>query len=74
MTTEVIITGVTGSEPYDVWISDFCPNESIQIFINTIDNSNIPYPFQIPQPFENTDFCIKIIDNDNCIICSCTND
>lgn len=74
MTTEVLITGITGSQPYDIWVSDSCINENIQIFIGTINNSDLPYRFQIPQPFENVEFCLKIIDNDNCIICSCTNE
>jgi hypothetical protein len=69
---EVIITGITGSEPYNIWVSDNCPNENIQIFINTINDSDIPYTFQIPHPFEGSNFCLKIIDNDNCIICNCT--
>jgi hypothetical protein len=78
MGTQVIITGITGTEPYNIWVSDTCPNESIQIYIDTINNIDLLppdyYTFQIPQPFENTNFCLKIIDSNNCIICSCIND
>jgi hypothetical protein len=74
MGTQVIITGITGTEPYNIWVSDTCPNESVQIYIDTINNIDLPYTFQIPQPFENTNFCLKIIDSNNCIICSCTNE
>jgi hypothetical protein len=68
MAVRVYINGVTGgTEPYDVFVCQ--PNNTSCFYMSTINDSDFPYEFDIPQPYDNSAaYLIKLIDNKNCII------
>lgn len=67
MAIQVVISGLTGTSPYDVYI---CQNDGTSCFyIDRINSSNIPYTFDIPEPYNNSSsYLLKVIDNNNCIL------
>jgi len=66
MTLQVTITNITGQSPYDVWICQ--PNGTSCVYISTIDAVDIPYVFNIPEPYNvYSSYMLKIIDNLNCV-------
>lgn len=68
MAVRVYINGLTGgTEPYDVFVCQ--PNNTSCFYMSTINDSDFPYEFDIPQPYDNSAaYLIKLIDNKNCII------
>jgi hypothetical protein len=67
----VTIDTVTGNPPFNVWVANGCESSSPSIFINTITLSDIPYTFTLPAGYQNSGFCVKVIDIDNCEVCEC---
>jgi hypothetical protein len=65
MAVTVNITNITGYSPYDIYI---CQSGGTGCFyIDTI--TSVPYSFDIPEPYDNSEsYMLKIIDNFNCII------
>jgi hypothetical protein len=64
MPTNVTITNLTGSSPYNVWVCD--TTLTTCIYVSTF--SSIPYTFEVPYVYSSlTDFIVKIVDNNNCI-------
>jgi len=68
MAVRVFINGVTGGlEPYDVYVCQ--PNNTSCFYITTILDSQIPYEFDIPIPYDvSPAYMIKLIDRNECII------
>lgn len=67
MAKQITITNLTGSEPYNIYLCDNSYNNCI--YIDTINNSDIPYSFLVPSLFENfTQVGVKVIDDKNCNI------
>jgi hypothetical protein len=68
MAVRVNINGVTGgTQPYDVYVCQ--PDNTSCFYINTINDSDFPYEFDIPSPYDNSvAYLIKLIDNKECII------
>lgn len=64
MPIDVTINNISGASPYDVYL---CNNSvSICVYIDTI--SSLPYVFEVPFPMSNdTDFNLKIVDNNGCV-------
>ena len=66
MSIQISINNITGYEPYNIYV---CNNPATTcIYINTINDSDIPYSFDIPVIMEsNSDFILKVVDNTECI-------
>ena len=71
MVNTVTINTITGSEDFNVWISNGCLDTDVSIFIDTISNADIPYTFNVPATYQNSAFCVKIYDDNDCKICEC---
>lgn len=71
MVGTVTINTITGTSDYDVWISNGCEENQVKVYIDTITNSDIPYTFNVPTSFQNSAFCVKIYDSNDCEICEC---
>jgi len=71
MAVQVTINNITGQTPYNVYI---CQNTGSGCFyISTITNSNLPYVFDIPQPYNTaSSYMLKVVDANNCIISGVT--
>lgn len=62
---QVIINGITGQSPYNIYICQ--PDGSGCFYISTITTNT--YSFDIPSPYNySTEYMLKIVDNNNCII------
>lgn len=67
MAIQATISGITGQTPFDIYVCQ--PNGSSCFYINTITSGQIPYIFDIPQPYDTgNSYMIKAIDSNNCII------
>ena len=55
---------LAGSNPFQIYICDV----GVTVVIYTITNTQIPFQFDLPIPFLNSNFSVKIIDNNNCEI------
>ena len=64
MPIDITINNISGASPYNVYL---CDNPiSICIYINTITTT--PYLFEVPSIMnKDTDFNLKIVDNNGCI-------
>ena len=67
----VTIDTVIGNPPFNVWVANGCETSSPSIFIVTITSLDIPYTFTLPIGYQNSGFCVKTIDVDNCVVCEC---
>jgi uncharacterized protein YfaP (DUF2135 family) len=65
MAIKVTISDITGTTPYDIYICQ--PDGTSCFYINTINTNS--YQFDIPVPYDtDTQYMLKVIDNNNCII------
>jgi hypothetical protein len=55
---------LNGTPPFSLYVCNVEGNECI--YIQTITNDQVPYSFNLPTPFINSNFSIKIIDNNQC--------
>jgi hypothetical protein len=71
MAVQVTINDISGLTPYNVYI---CQNTGAGCFyISTITQSDLPYIFNIPQPYDTaSSYMLKVIDANNCIISGTT--
>lgn len=71
MSFQITIDSITnGTQNYDIYICDSALNNCV--YYTTIDNSDLPYNFFVPPPMDNlAELCVKIIDENNCIITQC---
>lgn len=65
MPTQITINNVTGSTPCKIYI---CDNPiTMCVYISTI--SSFPYNFFVPSAIDGqTNYNLKIVDNNNCVI------
>ena len=71
MAIKVTISGITGVTPFDIYICQ--PDGSSCFYIDTIGSGELPYNFDIPVPYDiGTQYMLKAIDNNNCIITGTT--
>ena len=71
MAIKVTISNITGATPYDIYICQ--PDGTSCFYINTITSSGLPYQFDIPVPYDTaTQYMLKAIDNNNCVITGTT--
>ncbi len=63
MSREVTITSITANTPVDIYYCDAL-SANCQ-YVSTIATS--PYTFNVPPPYSDSEFVIKIIDNQGCI-------
>lgn len=63
------INGLTGASDFDVWICDDVTSGATCLYITTISGS--PYNFTLPSQYENTTFCVKIVDSNGCEVFKC---
>lgn len=67
MPTQIIISSVSGSSPFDVYTCD--TGYTNCVYINTITSLQIPFTFLLPPMMEGMySVGIKLIDNNDCII------
>ena len=71
MVETVTINSITGTSDYDIWVSNGCAESEVKVYISTISDSDIPYTFNLPIAYQNSAFCVKIYDDNDCIICDC---
>jgi hypothetical protein len=65
MPINVVISGVTGQSPYNVYICD--ENIINCTWISQITSGQIPYTFELPYIFQSySDFAVKVVDSSNC--------
>lgn len=70
MAVQVTINSLTGTSPYDVYICDGSVLNCV--YIATINLT--PYVFDVPAPLDiQSPLCVKVIDNNGCIITECGN-
>lgn len=69
MPTDITITGLGGSSPFDVYVCD--TGMTTCIYVNTITTGDVPYLFEIPPVFSSlTNFTVKVVDDNNCVVTS----
>jgi hypothetical protein len=69
MPTDITISSLNGSSPFDVYVCD--TGMTTCIYVNTINSGDIPYVFEIPSVFSTlNNFTVKVVDDNNCIVTS----
>lgn len=70
MPTSITISNVTGSSPYDIYLS---PVDTSNLYYMTqIESMDLPYTFIVPKLLQNyNEYCLQIEDADGCIITNC---
>jgi len=67
MPTEIQITSLSGSSPFDVYTCD--TGYTTCIYVSTITTGNLPYQFTIPFIQEGMNpIGLKVVDNNGCVI------
>ena len=66
----VNISQILGSEPFNIYACDF--NGTNCQFISTINESDLPFSFELPSVLSESSYCISIIDDLGCDINNCS--
>ena len=67
MPTDITITNALGQTPFDIYVCD--TGYTTCIYVSTINSGNLPYSFIIPSIFSSlTNFVVKVIDDNDCVI------
>lgn len=67
MPTDIKITSLSGSSPFDVYTCD--TGYTTCVYVSTIVIGQLPYEFQIPFVQEGMNpVGLKVVDNDGCVI------
>ena len=67
MPTQITISTLSGSSPFDVYSCD--TGYTNCIYISTITSGQVPYSFDLPFIQEGmAEIGLKVVDNNNCII------
>ena len=67
MPTQITITGLSGSSPFDIYTCD--TGYTTCIYIATISSGQIPYVFTLPFVLEGMGSVgVKSVDNNNCLV------
>jgi hypothetical protein len=65
MPTDITISNINGQEPYDIYICD--SGLTTCYYVNTINNSDFPFEFQVPTVFDGLYvYNVKAVDGNNC--------
>ena len=72
MSVRVYINGITGgTEPYNIYICQ--PDNTGCFYIATIEDTDLPYEFDIPEPYDNSPaYLLKMTDQKGCVISGTT--
>jgi len=71
MAIQATISNITGQTPFDIYVCQ--PSGDSCFYINTITNVELPYVFDIPEPYNTgTSYMIKAVDYNNCLITGVT--
>jgi hypothetical protein len=67
MPIDITINNISGSTPFDVYVCD--TGYTSCIYVSTIVSGDLPYTFEIPPVYSSlTDFIVKIVDDNNCVV------
>jgi hypothetical protein len=67
MGRNVTINSITGTQDYHLYVCDTTLVNCV--YIDTFDNSDVPFTATIPSPYDAMiNYSIKIVDNNNCVI------
>lgn len=67
MPTDITISNISGSTPYDVYVCD--TGYTTCIYVSTITSGDLPYTFEIPPVYSTlSDFIVKVVDDNECEI------
>ena len=67
MPTQITISSLSGSPPFDVYTCD--TGFTSCIYINTIGLGQIPYVFNLPYIMEDMEsYIVKVVDRNNCMV------
>lgn len=67
MPTDITINNISGSTPFDVYVCD--TGYTTCIYVSTINSVDLPYTFEIPPVYSTlTNFIVKVVDDNNCIV------
>lgn len=70
MATQVNITSINGTPPFNIWVCYDCGENSTSTFIATTSSSS--YSFTLPLGYENVpSYCVKVYDYFECEQCTC---
>jgi hypothetical protein len=70
MPTSITINNITGSSPYDVYLSQV--DQSSFYYIEQIESGDLPHTFIVPTLLQNSkQYCLRVEDSDGCIITNC---
>lgn len=71
MAIQATITDITGQTPFDIYVCQ--PSGDSCFYINSISSIELPYVFDIPEPYNTgTSYMMKVIDYNNCVITGIT--
>jgi hypothetical protein len=67
MPTDITISNISGSSPFDVYVCD--TGYTACIYISTINSGDLPYIFEIPPVYSSlSNFIVKVTDDNNCTV------
>jgi len=67
MAVVVSINALTGTSPYDVYVCQ--PDGSSCFYMSRITTGDLPYVFDIPAPYDNSnEYLLKVIDASACVL------
>ena len=68
----IIVNSASGTPPFQIWATDSCDPLSQQIYVGQVlTNGDFPFIASVPTPYANSPFCVKVIDDDECVVCEC---
>jgi hypothetical protein len=72
MPSLVTVSNIVGTTPYEIYLS--VSGSATYYYIDSISSVQLPYNFTVPIPLQNNlSFCLRVVDNDGCIITNCFN-
>jgi hypothetical protein len=72
MPSLVTVSNIVGTTPYEIYLS--VSGSPAYYYIDSISSVQLPYNFTVPIPLQNNQsFCLRVVDNDGCIITNCFN-
>ncbi len=67
MPVNVVISAITGTSPYDIYICD--TGNTTCVYVTGITSGDLSYSFNIPTLFESVPtLSLKIVDSDGCVV------
>jgi len=67
MATDITITGLGGVSPFDLYVCN--TGQTYCVYSATITSGDLPYTFEVPIPFLNSEGVnLRIIDDNDCQI------